>query len=295
MSAISKLCLGTVKLGVPDYGFSSHPQETNFNAVHFLNQVEALGIRRFDTSPRYGKAEQMLGTYLAQSPNTSIISSKIDELHIQDANAPQTMRKRVKQSLHALKIDKLDICYLHQNELDILSDPYIQDGLLQLKSEGLILATGASVYSLEECDYAISSGLFDYIQIPVNICDVTFYDHVANIKNTSVKLVARSLFLQGIILNRKQITKRIKQAPEINAYLNQIDQIAKTNALSLLHLCLAFVNQLDRIDHAIIGTANISNLKSNLVAFQAHLPLNVIKDVYKLAHKAKPWTNPRNW
>jgi aryl-alcohol dehydrogenase-like predicted oxidoreductase len=295
VSNLSKICLGTVKLGVPHYGFSSHPQEPNFEAVHFLNQAGALGIHRFDTSPRYGNAEQILGTYIAQSQNTSLISSKIDELSVNDADTPKKMSTSVKKSLSALKIETLDICYLHQNELCILSDAYIQEGLLQLKSDGLISATGASVYSFEECAYAISSGLFDYIQIPLNICDVGFYEHFVKNNKASVKFVARSLFLQGIILNRKQIPIRIKQASEITTYLNQLDQIAKIHAISLLHLCLAFVLQLKQIDHAIIGTTNISNLKSNLFSWQKPLTLDIINNVYELASKEKSWTNPRNW
>ena len=39
----------------------------------------------------------------------------------------------VMNSLSNFHIDKVNICYLHQNELKKISDPYIHDGLRLLK------------------------------------------------------------------------------------------------------------------------------------------------------------------
>ena len=69
----------------------------------------------------------------------------------------------VKNSLKKLKKDTLDICYLHQNEIEILSDPYIQEGLELLKDLKLIIKSGASVYTIEECEYCMNSIFFDSI------------------------------------------------------------------------------------------------------------------------------------
>ena len=57
-SSINKISLGTVKLGIPDYGFSSSNEKSKFNALEFLKQSEDLGITRYDTSPRYGQSEK---------------------------------------------------------------------------------------------------------------------------------------------------------------------------------------------------------------------------------------------
>ncbi len=295
MNDLSKICLGTVKLGVPNYGFSSRPQEPNFEALHFLNQAEALGIHRFDTSPRYGNAEQILGTYIEQSQNTPVVSSKIDELNTNDVDSPKKMRTSVKKSLSALNLEKLDICYLHQNELRILSDAYIQKGLQQLKSDGTILATGASVYSIEECEYAMAADCFDYIQIPVNICDVRFHKLFLKNKSTRSQFVARSVFLQGIILNQEQIPQRIKHSADILPYLADMDTLAKQYHISLTEMALSFVSNLPNLHHVIIGTTNLKNLKSNLCATNTQLPPQLFNTIYEKASIDKFWANPRVW
>ena len=116
----------------------------------------------------------------------------------------KTMLESVKSSLKKLNIEKLNICYLHQNEINIISDPYVHDGINQLKKDGLISKVGVSLYNFQECEYAIDSGIYDYIQIPLSVFDVTFYDRFIKDNSYPVRFVARSLFLQGVLVNRKR-------------------------------------------------------------------------------------------
>ena len=121
MKKPDRLCLGTVKLGIPDYGFSSNSPTNWVDPLFFLNQAELMGINRFDTSPRYGKSEEVLGQYILQSGTDPIVSSKIDNLRLGDSDTPEIMVASVKASLGKLYLKWLNICYLHQNELEIIS------------------------------------------------------------------------------------------------------------------------------------------------------------------------------
>ena len=295
MNEYDKLCLGTVKLGMPDYGFSSGSALSKFDAVDFLNRVELMGIHRFDTSPRYGESERILGQYINQSTKKPIVSSKIDNLITNRTDTCKMMFASVEASLVKLNLEKLDICYLHQNEINIISDPYVHDGLRLLKDQGLVAKTGVSVYSFEECEYALESGLFDYIQVPVNVCDISFYDRFIKESSSTVHFVARSLLLQGILVNRDQIIDRISSGKEILSSLIKLDSIAYGNNISILQMALAFVFSLKNIDHYLIGTTSIENLKMNRQALKVKLPIDVFALIYELASQPKSWSNPRNW
>jgi aryl-alcohol dehydrogenase-like predicted oxidoreductase len=291
----ARICLGTVKLGVPDYGFSSRPVAGEFDPRFFLAQVEAAGVHCFDTSPRYGRSEEILGSYLARSSGRAFVSSKIDALRPDDPGSPEKMLSSVRASLQRLNLPYLDVCYLHQNELEIIADPYVHEGLRQLKELGLIGAAGASLYSHAECDYALGSGVFDVIQVPVSIFDLSFYQRFISNNKSGVRFAARSLLLQGILADRAGIDSRIRQAREVQDYLHQLDRLAKRNGLSVIALALGFVSSLPGIDQYLLGTTSVENLRQNIRFMNRPMPQKLSGELVALAEQAKNWTNPRNW
>jgi aryl-alcohol dehydrogenase-like predicted oxidoreductase len=184
---------------------------------------------------------------------------------------------------------------LHQNEIQILSDPYIHEGLELLKDLNLIDKSGASVYSFNECEYCINSEIFDCIQIPLNITDTSFFTNFIKNTNSSKLFVARSLLLQGILVNRDLIKTSIRSAEDIFVYLNKIDSVAKKADLSVLELCLAFIFSLPDIDHYIIGSTSINNLLHNIKCMGIILEPDIIDSIFELSEIKKNWSNPRNW
>lgn len=289
------LCLGTVKLGIPDYGFSSNNTTSRFDPVAFLKQAELMGISRFDTSPRYGQSEEILGKYIVQSITTPFVSSKIDNLSPGDCDTPRKMLASVQTSLLKLHLPKLDICYLHQNELEIISDPYVHEGLMMLKQQKLICYIGASLYSFQECEYALEAGLFDVVQIPLSVFDISFYNRFVREKNTSVRFIARSLLLQGILVNRSAISSHIRQSGQILSYLCELDRLAKEHGFSTLEIALGFVFSLQNIDHYLIGTTSIQHLQENIQCLRVELASETFERVLAMASQPKSWANPRNW
>ena len=292
---LDSICLGTVKFGIPNYGFSSCIPSNKFDPVAFLNSVELLGIHRFDTSPRYGDSETILGSFLSKSSMLPIVNSKIDNLIPNNPATFDVMFESIKSSLYKMNINKLNICYLHQNELEIISDKYIQEGLLSIKQEKLTQYLGVSVYSFDECEYAIQSGIYDFIQIPLNVFDLSFYSKFVKNNNSPIKFCARSLLLQGILVNRATIQKRIKQYVEIENYLKRLDLLANQYNLSTFDMALAFIFSLKNIDHFILGTTSIKNLKRNIQNLETELPPDMTQELLKMALVPKEWTNPRNW
>jgi len=71
MNKISKLCLGTVQLGL-DYGVANREGKPSLEkSLKILDFACERGIRWFDTAQAYGNAEEVLGEYLAHRGNLS--------------------------------------------------------------------------------------------------------------------------------------------------------------------------------------------------------------------------------
>ena len=64
---------------------------------------------------------------------------------------------------------------------------------------GLIREIGTSIYTKSELQYTLESDMYDWVQIPVNILDSSFYNMVLEY-DKKIKVSARSVFLQGILL-----------------------------------------------------------------------------------------------
>lgn len=294
MTTVDQLCIGTVKFGMPQYGFSLSSARA-FDARAFVRAVIERGIARFDTAPRYGNSESVLGEALEGMKTLVWISSKAEGLAVGSSGNRTRMEASIRRSLERLRRPYLDVCYLHQNEREILEDASVHDGLSRLKESGMIRAAGASVYTHEECQAALESGIFDYIQVPVSVLDLGFYDRFITRNTTPVKFVARSLLLQGLIANRGGIAERIQQSDDVIAHLSFLDEHARSLEMSPLEMALAFVFTLPGIDHMIVGTTDLDHVEKNLQCMKLTIPKHVHAALYTRAMEPHAWTNPRMW
>jgi len=295
LKTISDICLGTAKLGLPDYGFPSSYKKSKFIARDYLEQLGSLGVVKFDTSPRYGNSEEILGRYIKSATLAPFISSKIDKLKLNNKKSNMHMLSSVKSSLQKLNKEYLDVCYLHQHHVSIIKDSYIQDGLMDLKSLGLIKNIGVSIYTIDECKAAIEAEIFDYIQIPTSIIDTSIYSNYIKDQSKKVKFVARSIFLQGSIFNKNKIINKIIDGEMLLEAIKSIEFLAKQNNLTLASLALGFVGSLKNIDHIIMGSLSLNNMKKNIALLNLSLPQDLIEKILKISNKTASWKNPQNW
>ncbi|MBT5400349.1 aldo/keto reductase [bacterium] len=288
----SKLCLGTAKIGMPDYGYSN--TDTLVNADEFLFESLSLGINYIDTSPRYGGSEKIVGNILKTLDNKPGISTKVDNLIPGSKQNSDLMLHSILSSIDNLSIDSIDICYLHQNEIDIISDVYVHKGIELLKEKNLIKEIGTSIYSESELRYTLESGIFDWVQIPINILDTSFYNIISEY-NTNIKVSARSVFLQGILLNRHSICDDIEEHSELLDALELVDRLCVKHNINIKQLSIAYLSLLERIDQIIVGTTSINNLKDNILSTDIVLSNNLITSLKTISKQPKVWTNPRKW
>ena len=287
----NKLCLGTAKIGMPDYGYSDG--NTLKDPTNFILRSLDLGIRSIDTSPRYGNSEELIGKALKLCSKKPLINTKIDNLTPNLSKTPELMLNSINDSIHKLGAS-IDICYLHQNEIDIISDKYVHKGIELLKNSNLIKEVGTSVYSKEELMYTLDCGIFDWVQIPVNILDTSFY-HVVDKYDSQIKVSARSIFLQGIILNDQWVRTGIKEHNELLNTLNMVRGLCSNFGITIQQLSIAYLVSLDRIDQIIIGTISNDKLKDNMLSTKMQLDKLLTSAIDEISSTSKSWTNPRSW
>jgi len=286
-----QLTLGTAKLGMPAYGFSDGYALTD--PVNFILRSLNKGIRFIDTSPRYGNSEELIGEALRLSKKKPSVSTKIDNLVPQSCNTPNLMIKSVNESISKLNAP-IDICYLHQNEIEIISDNYVHEGIKILKNSNLIKEIGTSVYSQEELIYSLDCGIYDWVQIPVNILDTSFY-HIANNHVSESKIAARSVFLQGAIFNNRRSRINAKYHHELLDTIDQLQKLCTDFGLNIQQLCVAYLSSLDKINQIIVGTISDDKLIENMASIKMQLNKSLIASIEKISVKSKPWSDPRSW
>ena len=96
--------------------------------------------------------------------------------------------------------------------------------------------------------------------MPLNILDNRWFGDLDKIKRKNIRIIVRSIFLQGILTS-----KNIKWPKNIKIFkknlLNKIELlIRRYDRLGMMDLCIAYVNSLKKIDKIIIGVNSFKQL-----------------------------------
>jgi len=138
------------------------------------------GVNAIDTARAYGNSERILGETLAQwrGPAPFIASKVMPQpgnwrqfCPLEDAFTPESMRADVETSLERLRLEALDLVYLHQWYALWTHRPEWFETFRALKQEGKIRAFGISAQDHEHDALlpVIDHGLVDAVQVIVNI------------------------------------------------------------------------------------------------------------------------------
>ena len=165
-------------LGVGGYlGALEDPQagdgECEAAAVAAVRRAVDLGIRYFDTSPGYGKAERHLGLGLRELSTGERAELTVSTKVGTHPQRPQqydadSVRWSLDRSLELLFCNRVDIVFVHDPNSDdhmdqILAPGGAVDALEELKQQGAIRAIGLGVRNHRFLRRAVDSGRFDAI------------------------------------------------------------------------------------------------------------------------------------
>jgi aryl-alcohol dehydrogenase-like predicted oxidoreductase len=282
-----KLVIGSAQLGM-NYGLFNN-QKINHKE---LKKIEKLVLKSkinfIDTAISYGDSENIIG------------SSKLKNLHIitkiklpskKIIQVRDWTLKEISKSLYKLKIKKIYGVLIHDYK-DLLGK-YGKDYLLslqELKKKKIIKKIGISIYDSHEIKKIWKFWKPDLIQVPFNPLDNRILDSgwVDVFRKFKVKIFARSVFLQGLLINEDNSFIVNKNYLIL---LNKFKNWCYKNNISLLQGCIHFVKQFKKIDYLVVGFNNYNQLKEIIDVFnkkQIIIPK-------KFSTNKKSLIDPRKW
>ena len=282
-----KLILGTVQLGMK-YGRYMDNEIDNNESVKIIKYCIDNNIKTFDTAQNYGNSEKLLSNF---KDNDLEIITKIN---FNSLNTEKEWEKSIEKSINNLKVSKLNTLLLHDIK-DISNNELIE----YLTNNKKIEKLGISIYDVDEINTLFSSKFNEYfkvIEMPVNLVDQINSDDLVTINNAKLNgkiIYARSIFLQGILLNDYD-SWPIKDKLSLQIF-NQIESICKSNNISKCQLCFSYVKSLKWIDGIIIGINSFNQLKNNLSEFNEKNSIIDIMNKVNLIETHKILRNPRIW
>ena len=249
----SKLALGTAQFGL-DYGITNSNGIVVKNEVHnILSLAKNYGIVTLDTAPDYGKSEKVLGEI---GVNDFQVITKTVSLE----KGVNSVIKSFKKSLDYLEVERLYGLLIRAKDIQEKKIDYLYNQLTNLKQDKLIEKIGFSAYSPEQVDLLLAHFDFDLIQIPCNIFDerLTQSGKLGALKNKNIEVHARSIFLQGILLDFENLPKYFETWEK---QFSEYQKMVKASGNSLLQYSIKYILNIPEIDKVIVGVNNAKQLK----------------------------------
>lgn len=292
MKPVDKLILGTVQFGL-NYGINNQSGRPEFEEVcHILDTAYQAGICLLDTAEAYGNAQQVIGAYHAKAIHRFNVITKFDHrMPLGEGGIGQ----RIQQDLDELQVASLYAYMFHSyKDYEAYFKPF-QHELEALISEGKIGKIGVSVYTNTELTAVIEQGLVSLVQIPFNLLENTLQrgQLIDRAKQKGIEVHTRSVFLQGLFfMDLERIPLQLKP---LVPYLNQLNEIAQAENLSMQALALNYAIYNEGIDCVLIGTERKEQLLENLRSIQATSLGAWMKKVDQIEVNEVELLNPVNW
>ena len=236
-----KLALGTAQFGM-DYGISNSTGKINSTeAEEILALCRAEHINTIDTAQVYGESETVLG------------NSGLENFDIVTKITDKNNSDNLEISLERLKLPHIYAALLHdENEMNEKNYAKLEN----YKSQGLVQKIGVSVYSPIKLETIMKNYKIDIVQIPLNILDQRFLPLLPKLKEKSIEIHIRSVFLQGLLL--------MKDIPD---YFNSIKPVLNKMPKDRLGFCLHFVKNIEEVDKIVIGVTSKNELQQIICAY----------------------------
>lgn len=290
---MKKLCLGTVQMG-KNYGIANvlGRQPSTEESFSVLGLALERGVTYFDTASAYGASEQVLGAFqLARHTDAHIIS----KFPPGQEDSEQIVLEELRGTLHRLGTSSLDGYLLH--DAKDMQRREIVRGLCLAKEKGLVSSIGVSVYEPEDACIAVAEPWVDYVQIPYNVMDQRLdeTEFFSMARKKQVKVFARSMFLQGLLLMEPEDVPR--NLREILPYLEKFRTISHEHGFSAREAAFLFGLCHPGIDYVVFGVDTVSQLAENLEIAEKQRDFSACGDALFVAFRGidRRLINPSLW
>lgn len=253
-----------------------------FPAWDLLQAARREGFSALDTAPAYAGAETAIGQFGWQGRVHTKIAKGIDpgdSLNI---------------SLENLRVPSVEVLYFHDPRVLRRPRAYvsrIRDSLPRSK----VSLLGVSVYTPEEMETAIQIPELEVIQVPVNLADGRFDSSLfAEAKSRGMRVYARSVFLQGMLLQEAQHLPEDTRA--LKEVLREISFIVLESGRSAMELAIGWAKSIPGVSGLVLGAETPNQIKQLAVASGSiELDENTLSRLRLLGIKEQRLLDPRMW
>lgn len=284
-----RLALGSVQFGM-NYGVANKTgKPTIKTAGQILDIARRNGIALIDTAAGYGDSEVVLGKLGVSEFD---VVTKLPAIPSDIKQITAWAYEATTQSLGKLGLNSLYAVLLHRPEQMLgPSGDDIFRALRGLKDQGLATKIGISAYEPDELALLTKRYSLDLVQAPVNIVDRRLIRSglLRTLKEAGVEVIARSAFLQGLLLMKYE--KLPSEFEAWNGLFSSWHSWLKKNNISAQAACLQFLLQQEGIDQVVVGVdtpAQLLELISVVATSDAFNPPEIACDDVKLI-------NPAHW
>ena len=286
-----KIGLGSAQWGM-NYGISNSIGQTeSTELVDILAVAKTNKIKIIDTAFSYGKAEEAIGECNQSDFKIVTKTRKFISNYLSESDGQQ-LKNDFSASLKKLKAKNIYTLMIHDS-YDLLKQgsKYIIDSIKELKDEGLVQKVGISVYDINIIKEISHIFLPEIVQLPFNIFDRRAINSnlIKSLKDHSVEIHARSIFLQGLLLmQREEIPKYFEQWSDL---LDKWDYSVSSSGLSKIEACLKYALSFNEIDICILGVQS----KAQLIECLNIVKTNNFFEAKGLECKDNQLIEPQRW
>jgi aryl-alcohol dehydrogenase-like predicted oxidoreductase len=229
-----------------------------------VGRGRTAGVDTLDTAIGYGDSEARLGE--AGVADWRIVT-KLPPVPSDCADVPGWCVTMVAASLQRLRVSRLYGLLMHRAaDLAGPRQEAVISGLRRLKETGRVAKTGVSVYSPDELQAVLGSGVIDLVQLPLNVLDRRFLQagYLSTLRRRGIEVHVRSVFLQGLLL--LPADARPARFARWSRQLGAWDSWLAEQPLSALEACLAFAFSQPDVDGVVVGVDSLAHFDQILGA-----------------------------
>ena len=259
----AQLALGTAQFGLAYGVVNEKGRLSAAEAAAIVGLARDGGIRFIDTAPSYGDAEEVLGQ--CGVAGFSIVS-KVSR--IGDANVRSAIIESGRRSAARLGCERLDGLLLHSaDDLSGSRGAEVYKGLLAGRDAGVCKRIGVSIYDPEELTLVLDRYPMDIVQCPLSVLDRRMMDGIAKLAERGMAVHARSVFLQGILLQppSRLAAKFAPLLPALNAFRDR----ALNRGMTTVEAALSFVRGVPGVECVVVGVTGAEDFLAITKAFKA--------------------------
>jgi pyridoxine 4-dehydrogenase len=138
--------------------------------VAFIREAVAAGVGHIDTAYTYagGESERTIGAALSPKPDGVVVATKGG--YAQGAGGPETLRGQIEESLRRLRVDAIDLYYLHRVHPDTPFEDSV-GALAEARDAGTIRHVGLSQVGIDLIERARAVVPIDAVQNHYNLTE----------------------------------------------------------------------------------------------------------------------------